>query len=129
MTRQIHTTQRVEAGAIALFALVAVVAVASGGSAPSGSIGAHRPSEGLLDAVVSLFIVAMVVCTVLVAVMLSFLFGAVATPTGDAISMLVLAIPITVLYFAAVGIGLVLDRRRERRIATEDAAYIAEQGA
>jgi sec-independent protein translocase protein TatC len=64
-----------------------------------------------------------------VAVMLSFLFGAVATPTGDAISMLVLAVPITALYFIAVGIGLVLDRRRERRIAAEDAAYIAEQGA
>jgi sec-independent protein translocase protein TatC len=64
-----------------------------------------------------------------VAVMLSFLFGAVATPTGDAISMLVLAIPITVLYFIAVAIGLVLDRRRERRDAAEDARYIAEQGA
>jgi sec-independent protein translocase protein TatC len=64
-----------------------------------------------------------------VAVMLSFVFGAVATPTGDAISMLVLAIPITILYFAAVGLGLVLDRRRERRIAAEDAGYAAEQGA
>ena len=63
-----------------------------------------------------------------VAVMLSFLFGAVATPTGDAISMLVLAIPITLLYFVAVGIGLFLDRRRERRLAAEDAAYIAEHG-
>lgn len=64
-----------------------------------------------------------------VAVMLAFLFGAVATPTGDAISMLVLAVPITMLYFLAVGIGIVLDRRRERRHAAEDAVYIAEQGA
>lgn len=60
--------------ALAVVALVAVVAMASGGSAPSGGIGAHRPSEGLLDAVLSLFVVAMAVCTVLVAVMLSF-FG------------------------------------------------------
>ena len=64
-----------------------------------------------------------------VAVMLAFLFGAVATPTGDAVSMLVLAIPITALYFVAVGIGIYLDRRRARRLAAEDAAFIAEQGA
>ena len=64
-----------------------------------------------------------------VAVMLSFVFGAVATPTGDVVSMLVLAVPITMLYFVAVGIGLVLDRRRTRRLAAEDAAFIAEQGA
>jgi sec-independent protein translocase protein TatC len=54
------------------------------------------------------------------AVMLSFVFGAVATPTGDAISMLVLAIPITLLYFVAVTIGLLLDRRRARRLAAEE---------
>jgi sec-independent protein translocase protein TatC len=64
-----------------------------------------------------------------VAVMLSFLFGAVATPTGDVVSMLVLAVPITILYFIAVGIGILLDRRRARRLADEDAAFIAEQGA
>lgn len=60
-----------------------------------------------------------------IAVMLAFLFGAVATPTGDAISMLVLAIPITGLYFVAVGIGVLLDRRRQRREAEEDARYLA----
>jgi sec-independent protein translocase protein TatC len=64
-----------------------------------------------------------------VAVMLAFVFGAVATPTGDVISMLVLAVPITLLYFVAVGIGFLLDRRRARRLAEEDAAFIAEQGA
>ncbi|WNB84275.1 twin-arginine translocase subunit TatC [Cellulomonas sp. ATA003] len=63
-----------------------------------------------------------------VAVMLSFVFGAVATPTGDVLSMLVLAVPIVVLYFAAVGIGTLLDRRRARRAAEEDAAYLAEHG-
>ena len=66
-----------------------------------------------------------------VAVMLSFVFGAVATPTGDAVSMLVLAIPIAILYFVAVGIGLVLDRRRARRLAADDEAeggLVAEPG-
>jgi sec-independent protein translocase protein TatC len=64
-----------------------------------------------------------------VAIMLAFVFGAIATPTGDVISMLVLAVPITMLYFLAVGIGIWLDRRRARRLAAEDAAFIAEQGA
>jgi hypothetical protein len=60
--------------AAAVILLVAVVAVASGGSTPSGAVGAHRPSEGFLDALVSLFVVGMAVATVVVAVMLSF-FG------------------------------------------------------
>jgi len=58
-------------GAVVL--LVAVVAVASTGSVPTGAGGSsRRPSEGLLDTVFSLFIVLMVLCTVLVAVMLTF---------------------------------------------------------
>lgn len=65
---------RTLAVAAAVIVLVAVVAVASGGSTPSGAVGAHRPSEGFLDAVVSLFVVGMAVATVVVAVMLSF-FG------------------------------------------------------
>ena len=94
----------------AVVALVAVVAVASGGSAPSGSIEAHRPSEGLLDAGVSLFVVAMVVCTVLVAVMLSF-FGRYTadgpepkrrSPVRSVITFLV-----TVALFALIARGLV----------------------
>ena len=63
-----------------------------------------------------------------VATMLSFVFGAVATPTGDVLSMLVLAVPIMLLYFVAVGIGILLDRRRARRLAAEEAAFLAEQG-
>jgi len=55
-----------------------------------------------------------------VAVLLAFVFGAVATPTGDAISMLVLAIPITALYFVAVGITLRHDRRAAKRALEED---------
>ena len=65
---------RTLAVAAAVIVLVAVVAVASGGSTPSGAVGAHRPSEGFLDAVVSLFVVGMAIATVLVAVMVSF-FG------------------------------------------------------
>jgi len=57
-----------------------------------------------------------------VAVLVAFVFGAVATPTGDAISMLVLAVPITGLYFAAVGITLLHDRRSARRAAAQEKA-------
>ncbi|MFR9754248.1 twin-arginine translocase subunit TatC [Streptomyces sp. TR06-5] len=41
-------------------------------------------------------------------------FAAVATPTGDPLTMGALAAPIVVLYFGAVGIALLNDRRRER---------------
>lgn len=65
---------RTLAVALAVVVLVAVVAIASGGSTPSGAVGAQRPSEGLLDAVISLFVVGMAIATVAVAVMVSF-FG------------------------------------------------------
>jgi sec-independent protein translocase protein TatC len=60
-----------------------------------------------------------------VAVMLAFIFGAAATPTSDAISMLVLAIPICALYFAAVGITLRHDHVVAKRAAAEEAADVA----
>lgn len=41
-------------------------------------------------------------------------FAAVATPTGDPLTMIVLAAPIVLLYFLALGICLVNDRRRRR---------------
>lgn len=44
-------------------------------------------------------------------------FAAVATPSTDPVSMLGLAAPIWVLYFAATGIALLNDRRREARLA------------
>ncbi len=56
------------------------------------------------------------------AVLLAFVFGAVATPTADAYSMFVLAGPIVVLYFAAFGVGTLLDRRRDRRAALREEA-------
>ena len=95
---------------VAVVALVAVVAVASGGSAPSGSIEAHRPSEGLLDTVLSLFVVAMVVCTVLVAVMLSF-FGRYSAdgpePKRRSPVRSVITFVVTVALFALIARGLV----------------------
>ncbi len=51
------------------------------------------------------------------AVLVIFLFAAIATPTSDALSMLVLALPMTGLYFGAIGIGAL--RRRARREAEE----------
>lgn len=43
-----------------------------------------------------------------------FVFGAVATPTTDPFGMIALAGPIVILYFIAVGIALLNDRRRRR---------------
>ncbi|WP_142218144.1 twin-arginine translocase subunit TatC [Streptomyces sp. SLBN-118] len=43
-----------------------------------------------------------------------FVFGAVATPSTDPLGMVALAGPIIVLYFIAVGISLLNDRRRRR---------------
>ncbi len=48
------------------------------------------------------------------AVLLVFAFAAVATPTPDALSMILLALPICGLYFGALGICRLLDRRAGR---------------
>jgi sec-independent protein translocase protein TatC len=50
-----------------------------------------------------------------VAVLLIFVFAAMMTPTPDAWTMLVLAMPMVGLFFAAVGVATILDRRRARR--------------
>jgi len=50
-----------------------------------------------------------------IAVMLIFVFAAMMTPTPDAWTMLVLAGPMIGLFFAAVGVSTILDRRRARR--------------
>ncbi|MFE0641786.1 twin-arginine translocase subunit TatC [Streptomyces sp. NPDC058877] len=47
-------------------------------------------------------------------VMSTFIFGAVATPSTDPLGMIALAGPIIVLYFMAVGVALLNDRRRQR---------------
>lgn len=51
------------------------------------------------------------------AVLLIFVFAAFATPTPDAVSMILLAVPICGLYAAALGVCALLDRRAERRAA------------
>lgn len=43
------------------------------------------------------------------------LFSAVATPTGDPLTMGALAVPIVLLYFGAVGVSMLNDRRRARK--------------
>jgi sec-independent protein translocase protein TatC len=50
-----------------------------------------------------------------IAVMLIFIFAAMMTPTPDAWTMLVLALPMVGLFYAAVGVATLLDRRRTRR--------------
>jgi sec-independent protein translocase protein TatC len=49
------------------------------------------------------------------AVFLMFLFGAIVTPTPDPFGMSILALCMAVLYFAAVGVAFLNDRRKARR--------------
>jgi sec-independent protein translocase protein TatC len=51
------------------------------------------------------------------AVLAIVVFTAIATPAADVLSMVLLAIPMTVLYFAAVGIAVWHDRIADRRAA------------
>jgi len=51
-------------------------------------------------------------------------FTAFATPATDVVSMFLLAVPMLVLYFLAVGIALINDRRRAKR----EAAFLAAEG-
>jgi sec-independent protein translocase protein TatC len=46
-----------------------------------------------------------------------FVFGAVATPTTDPVGMTALSGPIVLLYFVAVGVAMLNDRRRAARLA------------
>jgi sec-independent protein translocase protein TatC len=48
------------------------------------------------------------------AVMAIFLTAAIITPSGDPISMLALAIPMTILYVISVGIGFFIQWRRKK---------------
>lgn len=56
------------------------------------------------------------------AILICFTFAALATPTPDVVSMFALALPMSALYFAAVGLGLLTDRRRSRRALAGGAA-------
>jgi sec-independent protein translocase protein TatC len=54
-----------------------------------------------------------------VVVLAIFVFSAIAVPTGDPIGMSVLAIPICLLYFGAIGVALLNDRRRAAKRAAD----------
>lgn len=62
-----------------------------------------------------------------IAVILIFVFSAMMTPTPDAWTMLALATPMIALFYAAVGISTLLDRRRARR--EPDWAKVADDEA
>ncbi|WP_443020301.1 twin-arginine translocase subunit TatC [Sinomonas cyclohexanicum] len=51
-----------------------------------------------------------------ITVFLVFVLAAIAAPGADAISMFMLAVPLLALFFAAIGVCMVNDRRRARRI-------------
>ncbi|HET9657168.1 MAG TPA: twin-arginine translocase subunit TatC [Kineosporiaceae bacterium] len=64
-----------------------------------------------------------------VAVFLCFLFAAVASPSPDAGSMIALAMPMVGLYFAAVGVAWLVDRRRDTRRAADPLAGLSDDQA
>jgi hypothetical protein len=66
------STARTLAIGAGVVALVCVVAIASTGSVPTGDGQTRRPAEGFVDTAFSLFLVLMVLCTVFVAVALTF---------------------------------------------------------
>jgi sec-independent protein translocase protein TatC len=47
-------------------------------------------------------------------IMIVVVFGAVATPTGDPLNMMLLAGPMLILVFSAIGIARLIDKRRGR---------------
>lgn len=47
-------------------------------------------------------------------IMVVVVFGAVATPTGDPLNMMLLAGPMLILVFGAIGIAVIIDKRRGR---------------
>lgn len=118
------------ATALAVAVLVTVVVVASSGTAPDGGIAQRRPSEGLMDAFVSLVLVLMVVSTVVAAVLLSF-FGrsrtdlrgrARSSPKQTAVTLLVVGLALA-LALAAVSrrdgeLGLFGQARQPSRAGT-----------
>ncbi|HRW18235.1 MAG TPA: twin-arginine translocase subunit TatC [Dermatophilaceae bacterium] len=64
-----------------------------------------------------------------VAVFLCFLFTAIMTPTPDPWTMIIMAIPMVALFFVAVGISLLVDRRRAKREGSTEWAQLADDEA
>lgn len=62
------------------------------------------------------------------AVLLAFVFAAVMTPTPDAITMIVMALPICGLYFAALGVCVLHDRRVAKKAAADAAGTSTSEG-
>lgn len=60
-----------------------------------------------------------------ITVFLVCLFAAMAAPGGDALSMFYLAVPLLLLFFVAIGLCLLNDKRRARRTAAREAAVDA----
>jgi sec-independent protein translocase protein TatC len=58
------------------------------------------------------------------AVLLVFVFAGIASPTPDPWTMIALAVPMCALYFGAVGIAVLHDRRAERRRAAHEAELL-----
>ena len=67
------STARTVAVGAAVVVLVGIVAIASTGSVPAGTgEGRRSPSEGFVDTIFSLFLVLMILCTLFVAIALTF---------------------------------------------------------
>jgi len=64
-----------------------------------------------------------------IAVFLNFLFAAVASPTPDAATMLLLAFPMVGLYMLAVGVAWMNDRRRKQRDVAAGFAGLSDEEA
>ncbi|CAB4889319.1 unannotated protein [freshwater metagenome] len=63
------------------------------------------------------------------AIMVIFVIAAVITPSGDPISMLALAVPMSIFYLCSIVIGLIIQRRKKARGDDEDADDEALAGA
>jgi sec-independent protein translocase protein TatC len=64
-----------------------------------------------------------------ITVFICFLFSAVATPTPEITSMLTLALSMCALFAVAIGICLLLDRRRARSSSEPDYSAISDDEA
>jgi sec-independent protein translocase protein TatC len=64
-----------------------------------------------------------------IVVFLCFVFAAVFTPTPDALTMIIMALPLIFLFFVAIAISLVNDRRRAKRNPQADYSQLDDDAA
>lgn len=57
------------------------------------------------------------------------MFAAVATPSTDPFSMLMLALPMTLLFLISEGVARLIDRRRRKRAVAEGLAGLSDDEA